>query len=98
MTDEELVSQFAQLNRGMTDMDVINLLGQPNSQIQGVLESHSGWGEQSAMWIRISPGEPYSQFVYLTKERELAVWFALVNGTWKTALKLSVPKPLSVLS
>ena len=98
MTDEELVSRFAQLNRGMTDKDVFTLLGQPVNQLQGVLESNSGWGKQSAMWIQISPGEPYSQFVYLTKERELVVWFALVNGTWKAALKLSVPKPLSVLT
>jgi hypothetical protein len=98
MLDQELISRFAQLKRDMTDLDVIDLLGPPSTQRQGTLDANSGWGEQSAMWIRISPSDPYSLFVYLTNDRELAVWFALVNGIWKIALKLSVPKPLSVLS
>ncbi|MCA9195290.1 MAG: hypothetical protein KDB03_26145 [Planctomycetales bacterium] len=97
MTDQERIKAFAALNPGMSDADVVRTMGTPDANLSGVLPESSGWGQQSAVWIKIKPGEQYLQHVFLTKDKELAVWYAMVGDSWRVALKLTIPKPLSVL-
>lgn len=98
MSDETTVKAFQSIRQGMIKEEVVAIMGPPNSSEQGVVTANSGWGQQSAMWIEIAPGEPYLQLVYNVAERDLAIWFAMFQDQWHIALKVNVPKTLSLFT
>lgn len=98
MSDQDRVTAYEKLCPGLTQTEVCQKMGMPDSQSEGVVPEQSGVGEQSAMWLKIKGGDPYCQWVYVLQDRELVIWFAKVIDSWTIAIRMSVPKPLTFIS
>ena len=93
MDHQELrASSFSKLKARMSEFEVAELMGQPDTAKELVVPDGSGVLNQAAMWIKIDPGEPFLEWVYRAKATDLTIWFARVNDSWRVARTVPIPR------
>ena len=85
---------FESLRAEMTDLEVRKLIGNPDIAMESTVPEGSGVGMQSAFQIKIRQGDAILQWVYISENVDLVIWFARKLKTWVLSCKAPVPKSL----